>query len=130
MKTALIKLTSNDVRQNQQNTCLQRLHIICAHPASLSMGTLHIGQRFISPSIEPPPGNIRLSPACPISRPLDADAVFIKPLLLVLLALEAEVKRAFPFCAQVIPGCQLAEHREQNSLSHVGHFTGTGSIFL
>jgi hypothetical protein len=94
------------------------------------MGTLHIGQRFISPSIEPFPGNIRLSPAAPISRPLDADAVLIKPLVLVLLAFEAEVKRAFPFCAQVIPGCQLAEHREQNSLSHVGHFTGTGSIFL
>ena len=33
------QLTSSDVRQNQQNTCLQRLHIIWAQPASRSIGT-------------------------------------------------------------------------------------------
>ena len=32
-------LTSKDVRQNQQNTCLHLLHIIWAQPASLSIGT-------------------------------------------------------------------------------------------
>lgn len=40
-------LTSKLVRQYQQKTCLQRLHIICAQPSSFSIGTLHIGQHFI-----------------------------------------------------------------------------------
>jgi len=44
------KLTSSDAKQYQQNTCLQRLHIICAQPESRSMGTWHIGQRFTSES--------------------------------------------------------------------------------
>lgn len=41
------KLTSNDCRQYQQKTCLQRLHIIWAQPSFLSIGTWHIGQRLI-----------------------------------------------------------------------------------
>ena len=36
-------LTSSEAEQYQQNTCLHRLHIIWAHPASLSMGTRHTG---------------------------------------------------------------------------------------
>lgn len=40
-------LTSKLARQYQQNTCLHRLHIICAHPSSFSMGTPHIGQHLI-----------------------------------------------------------------------------------
>ena len=43
-------LTSRDCKQYQQNTCLQFLHIICAQPASRSMGTRHVGQRFTSAS--------------------------------------------------------------------------------
>lgn len=51
MKTVKItcnKLTSNEARQYQQKTCLQRLHNICAQPSSFSIGTLHIGQHLIS----------------------------------------------------------------------------------
>ncbi len=40
-------LTSSDVRQYQQNTCLHRLHIIWAQPSFLSIGTWHNGQRFM-----------------------------------------------------------------------------------
>ena len=84
----------------------------------------------MSPSIELLPCN-RKSPACPTVLLIDRDVFLFKTLLLfVRLALDAEVKRAFPFCAHDNPGCQLAEHREQNSLSHVGHFTATDSNFL
>ena len=95
------------------------------------MGTLHIGQRFISPSIELPPANNIASPACKMILLFDVEPVLMAPtLLLFLLAFEAEVKRAFPFCVHVKPGCQLAEHAEQNSLEHVGHFTPTGSTLF
>ena len=123
-------LTSKEVRQNQQNTCLQRLHIICAQPASRSIGTLHIGHLFMSPSMDPAPGNAKTSPNGPTTLALDADALFDKIwLLFVLLLFVADANKAFPFCAHVKPGCQLAEQREQNSLSHEGHFTGRGSTF-
>lgn len=42
-----ILLTSRLAKQYQQKTCLQRLHIICAHPSSFSIGTAHIGQHFM-----------------------------------------------------------------------------------
>ena len=42
-----IKLTSRDSRQYQQNTCLQRRHIIWAQPSLRSMGIWHNGHRFI-----------------------------------------------------------------------------------
>lgn len=47
-----VTLTSSDVRQYQQKTCLHLLHIICAHPSSFSIGTAHKGQLFINS--EPP----------------------------------------------------------------------------
>ena len=43
-------LTSRESRQYQQKACLQFLHIICAQPSSLSMYTLHLGQRLIGAS--------------------------------------------------------------------------------
>lgn len=40
-------LTSKLAKQYQQNTCLQRLHIIWAQPSSFSIGTAHMGQHLI-----------------------------------------------------------------------------------
>lgn len=47
---AAVKLTSRDSRQYQQKACLQFLHIIWAQPSSLSMYTLHLGQRLMGVS--------------------------------------------------------------------------------
>lgn len=44
-------LTSREVKQYQQNTCLHFLHSICAQPASRSMGTLHDGHRLMVSSL-------------------------------------------------------------------------------
>ena len=81
----------------------------------------------MSPSTAPapPPPNIKISPAAPIILPLEvAESVLVKPpLLLDFLVFDAEAKSAFPFCAQVRPGCQFAEQRELNSLEHVGQLT-------
>ena len=93
------------------------------------MGTVHIGHLFISPSMEPAPGNAKASPNGPTTLLFDAEVLVKMWLLFVLLLFDAEANNAFPFCAQVSPGCQLAEHREQNSLSQDGHLTGTASIF-
>ena len=92
------------------------------------MGTLHIGHLFMSPSMEPAPGNAKASPNGPTILLFDAE-VLVKMWLLFVLLFDAEVNNAFPFCAQVSPGCQFAEHREQNSFSQDGHLTGTASIF-
>lgn len=50
IKTIIVSLTSRDSRQYQQKACLQFLHIICAQPSSLSIQTLHFGQRLIGTS--------------------------------------------------------------------------------
>ena len=92
------------------------------------MGTLHIGHLFMSPSMEPAPGNAKTSPNGPTILLFDAE-VLVKMWLLFVLLFDAEANNAFPFCAQVSPGCQFAEHREQNSFSQDGHLTGTASIF-
>ena len=95
-------LTSSEVRQYQQKTCLHLLHIIWAQPASLSIGTAHIGHLLMF-SASAPAIHMATSPA--MSAPC--------------------LTRAAPFSAQVRPGCHAEEHREQNSLTHVGHVTGT-----
>ena len=90
-------LTSNELRQYQQNTCLHRLHIICAHPASRSIGTWHIGH-FLIVSFQPRASS---QPGLP------------------------RATRSAPFSEQERPGCHVEEHREQNSLEQVGQFTAT-----
>ena len=95
-------LTSSDVRQYQQKTCLHLLHIIWAQPASLSIGTAHIGHLLMF-SASAPAIHIATSPA--MSTPC--------------------LTRAAPFSAHERPGCQAEEQSEQNSLTHVGHVTGT-----
>lgn len=89
-----------------------------------------MGHLLMSPSTDPEPGNAKTSPNGPTILAFDADALFVNILLLfVFLLLDADANNALPFCAQVNPGCQLAEQREQNSLSQDGHLTGRGSIF-
>ena len=84
----------------------------------------------MSPSMDPAPGNAKASPNGPTILALETDVLFDKTwLLFVLLLFVAEANNAFPFCAQVNPGCQLAEQREQNSLSQEGHLTGRDSAF-
>lgn len=102
-------LTSSEVRQNQQNTCLHLLHIIWAHPASLSMGTWHIGHllMFSLPSI--------------ISR---ASLVLGWPSVMPCIT------SRLPFSWHVASGCQLEEQAEQNSFSHFGQITAAGSSFV
>lgn len=69
-------LTSSEARQYQQNTCLHRLHIICAHPSSFSIGTEHIGQHFIlSLSIGMPDGTSGQAPLCQGSRHREQNSV-------------------------------------------------------
>ena len=84
----------------------------------------------MSPSTAPapPPPSIKMSPAAPIIRTLDeVESTLLKPPLpFDFLVLEADAKSAFPFCAQVSPGCQFAEQIEQNSLEHVGQLTAVG----
>ena len=84
----------------------------------------------MSPSTAPvpPPPNIKMSPAAPIILTFDVvESVLVNPpLLFDFLVFEAEANSAFPCCAQVSPGCQFAEQREQNSLEHVGQLTAMG----
>ncbi len=72
------ELTSSEVRQYQQKTCLQRLHIICAQPASRSINTLHIGHFLIVSSLSQA---IRSSPSPPIYKIVSRDEYFFEGLL-------------------------------------------------
>ena len=111
-------LTSRDSRQNQQNTCLHLLHIICAQPASLSISTRHIGHGLMSAPSGPPPfsANRKSEPTGEMasSRPPPPITVFLWT-------------RLWPYWAQVLSGCQLPLHREQNSLEQLWHFTALGA---
>ena len=101
-------LTSSDSRQYQQKTCLHRLHIICAQPVSLSMGTLQTGQRLISM----PPMTTTESFPLPNIPESEADV-------------PARFTIDFPCSSHVLPGCQVLEHMEQNSFWQLGHLTST-----
>jgi hypothetical protein len=41
----------------------------------------------------------------------------------------ARLTKAFPFSSQVLLGCHVAEHSEQNSFWQLGHLTSTGKQF-
>ena len=96
-------LTSSEVRQYQQKTCLHLLHIIWAQPASLSIGTPHMGHLLM----------------------FSASAAAIHMATSTCSPPAWCLTRAAPFSAHDRPGCQVEEHREQNSLTQVGQVTGT-----
>ena len=79
-------------------------------PASLSIGTLHIGHRLI------------LSSKLSNSNKGSMAAGFTLPSVLLCKY------NFFPFSWQVKSGCQLLEHMEQNSFSHFGQLTARALI--
>lgn len=96
-------LTSKEARQYQQKTCLHRLHIICAHPSSFSIGTLHIGQHLIKSELKLSPGSIKSE------RP--------------------SFSKRLEFSSHVSPWCHEFLQFEQNSDAHVGQWTDVGAHF-
>lgn len=90
-------LTSNDAKQYQQKTCLQRLHIICAQPSSFSIGTLHMGQHLMRSESKGMLGSMRS--VCP------------------------SLVRRLVFSSQENPECQGFLQFEQKSDEQVGQWT-------
>lgn len=92
-----VALTSNDAKQYQQKTCLQRLHIIWAQPSSFSIGTLHMGQHLMRSESKGMPGSMR--------------------------SLRPSLARRLVFSSHENPECQGFLQLEQKSDEQVGQWT-------